>query len=71
MFIKKNDNLVVRKQRDVLTIDGVCPTCTRGRHSLILMDFVPNSLKPEEGHIYIKCMSCSSLYQTKVKNVAD
>lgn len=69
MKIGKTDNISIEKQRDVLVCNGECPNCHSGRHSLILVDFVPHN-KPEEGHLYIKCIKCSSLYQTKIKNVS-
>lgn len=70
MFIKKEDNLVIHNDKDVLVVNGECPSCKSGRHSLILIDFVPKE-KSGEGLLYIQCMACSSIFQTKVKNVSE
>ena len=37
---------------------------------MILMDFVPH-LKSGEGIIYMECVGCLSIYQTKIKNVVN
>ena len=69
-MIDKDKNIVVHISRNVPLIKGVCPTCNTGEHSLILMDFIPHP-KPEEGMIYMKCICCTSIYQTKVKFVSN
>ena len=69
MFIKKDDNFVIHNDKDVLVVHGECLHCKSGKYSLILVDFVPKE-KSGEGLLYIKCMACKSLFQTKVKNVA-
>jgi hypothetical protein len=70
MNIQKGDKIVIHYDQGLPLVHGQCPTCHVGPESMILMDFVPH-VKPEEGHIYIKCICCSSLYQTKLKYVCD
>lgn len=50
---------------------GECPNCRRGDRSLIIVDFVPNKKHNTESTLYVECIACSSLYQSKVKHVAQ
>jgi hypothetical protein len=50
---------------------GDCPNCKLGPRSLILIDFVPNLGKPDNSTVYLKCISCNSIHQRKIKEVAE
>jgi hypothetical protein len=65
------EQVIVGMDRNVPVIQGSCPKCNIGNRSLILIDFVPNYTKSEDGIIYMKCMGCFTIYQTKVKFVAE
>ena len=65
-----SDNISVVTDKGVPSIIGECPMCQRGTRSLIIADFVPNRLSPIESTVYIKCIACLSLYQTKTKDIA-
>ena len=62
--------ILVGMDRNVPVIEGECPKCRIGLRSMILMDFVPH-LKSGEGIIYMECVGCLSIYQTKIKNVVN
>ena len=62
--------ILVGLDRNVPVIEGECPKCKIGRRSMILMDFVPHP-KCDEGIIYMKCVGCFSIYQTKIKHVVE
>lgn len=62
--------ILVGMDRNVPVIEGECPKCRIGLRSMILMDFIPHT-KSEEGLIYMKCVGCLSIYQTKVKHVVN
>lgn len=63
--------VIVGMDRNVPVIEGECPKCKIGHRSMILIDFIPNPVKYEEGIIYMKCMGCFTIYQTKIKCVAE
>jgi hypothetical protein len=63
--------VIVGIDRNVPVIQGECPKCHIGNRSMILIDFVPNRFRAEDGIIYMKCLGCFNLYQTKVKFVAE
>jgi hypothetical protein len=65
------EQVIVGMDRNVPVIQGSCPKCNIGNRSMILIDFVPNYTKSEDGIIYMKCMGCFTIYQTKVKFVAE
>jgi len=65
------EQVIVGMDRNVPVIQGSCPKCNIGNRSLILIDFVPNYTKSEDGIIYMKCIGCFTIYQTKVKFVAE
>ena len=50
---------------------GDCPSCKSGPRSMILIDFVPNLGKPDNSTVYLKCISCDSIHQRKIKEVAE
>lgn len=57
--------------RGVPVLVGDCPSCRRGERSLIIVDFVPNYLREIDSTVYIRCVCCSELYQTRVKYIAE
>jgi hypothetical protein len=64
-------HVIVGLDHNVPVIEGQCPKCRIGLRSMILMDFIPHEVKKEEGIIYMKCVGCLSIYQTKVKHVVN
>ncbi|CAB5221445.1 hypothetical protein UFOVP245_157 [uncultured Caudovirales phage] len=66
--MNKRKGVLVHIENSVPLVFGECK-CESGNNSLILMDFIPNRLSPEDGAIYLKCICCSTIYQTKVKSV--
>jgi hypothetical protein len=67
----KEDHVIVGVEHNVPVIHGKCTKCNIGFRSLILMDFVPNKTKSEDGIIYMKCIGCYTIYQTKIKYVTE
>ena len=63
-------HILVGMDKNVPVIHGVCPKCKIGHRCMILMDFVPHP-KSGEGIIYMECVGCLSIYQTKIKNVVN
>jgi hypothetical protein len=66
----KPGQILVGMDRNVPVIEGECPKCKIGHRSMILIDFVPHP-KYDEGIIYMKCVGCFSIYQTKIKHVVE
>lgn len=64
------DNIIIGMDNNVPVIEGVCPTCKRGKRSLILVNYIP-STTAEESEIYMQCLCCLTKYKTKVKYVCD
>jgi len=56
---------------NVPVVIGNCPSCGSGDRSLILIDFVPNGLQPEHSTLYFKCISCTTITQKKIIEVAE
>jgi len=49
-------------------IVGECPKCKRsGDRSLILIDYINNPVNPLSSTLYIKCIRCTSVFQTNIK----
>jgi len=65
------EQVIVGMDRNVPVIQGSCPKCNIGNRSLILIDFVPNYSKSEDGIIYMKCVGCFTVYKTQVKFVSE
>jgi len=66
----ENNTISVVTDRGVPSIIGECPNCHSGDRSLIIADFVPNRLMPVESTVYITCIGCSSIFQTKTKHIS-
>lgn len=68
----KNDSkdVVIVVDNNVPVVKGQCQTCNSGDRSLVIVDFVPSRLHNVNSTVYIKCMCCNSVYQTKVKDVS-
>lgn len=64
-----NKDITIAVDNNVPIIFGECPKCKRGKRSMILLDYVPHKTDNKESSIYIKCVCCRSIYQTKVKDV--
>ena len=69
--MNKPGQVIVGLDQNVPVIEGECPKCKIGHRSMILMDFIPHEIKKEEGIIYMKCVGCFSIYQTKIKHVVE
>jgi hypothetical protein len=57
-------------ENNVPVVFGECSTCNSGSRSLVIIDFVPSKIRSVNGTVYIKCICCNSVYQTKVKDVS-
>jgi hypothetical protein len=68
---RKLSDVYAVSERGLPIIEGECPCCRRGKRSLVIVDFVPNRSNNVESTLYIRCIACSELYQSKVKSVAD
>lgn len=51
-------------------IVGDCPSCGVGDRSLILIDYVHNPVNEDRSTVYVKCVSCSNVFQTNIKEVS-
>ncbi|CAB5220929.1 hypothetical protein UFOVP247_58 [uncultured Caudovirales phage] len=51
-------------------IVGECPKCNSGDRGLVLVDFVNNPVSPDSSTVYLKCLCCTAVYQTNIKEVA-
>lgn len=67
--MRSKNKVIVHIDRNMPLIYGECVTCNHGKHSLILIDYVPH-IKPGESIVYLKCMVCATIHQTKVKAVS-
>lgn len=65
-----NKDITIAVDNNVPIVHGECPKCRRGKRSMILIDFIPNVSDNKESTLYIKCVCCKTIYQTKVKNVS-
>lgn len=63
-------DIIIGLDNNVPVIEGECPTCKRGKRSLVIVNYVPSS-KHEESDVYMRCVCCFSFYKTKVKYVAE
>jgi hypothetical protein len=64
-------NTIAIQEMGLPIIKGECPDCHRGDRSLIIVDFVPNRKNNTESTLYIRCIACASLYQSKVKQIVQ
>ncbi len=67
---KENKDVVIVVDNNVPVIRGECTQCKRGDKSLVIVDFVPSRLHNINSTVYIRCVCCNSLYQTKVKDLS-
>lgn len=51
-------------------IVGDCPNCGVGDRSLILIDYVHNPKHEGMSTCYLKCVACTNVIQTNVKEVS-
>ena len=65
-----NHDVILAVENNVPVVVGKCPKCERGDRSMILLDYVHNKRDTTASMLYIQCMCCSSIYQTKVTHVA-
>lgn len=63
-------SIIVGMDNNVPVIEGTCPTCKRGKRSLILTNYIPKE-QHGESEIYMQCLACFSKYKTMVKYVCD
>ena len=68
--MQHSNNIIVHVDKNMPLVHGECPSCKIGKHSLILVDFVPHP-SPGESMVYMKCVGCSNILQTKVKKVVN
>ena len=45
---------------------GECPKCRNGDRGMVLVDYVSNPLVPYSSTIYVKCISCTGVWQTNI-----
>jgi transcription elongation factor Elf1 len=65
-----NKDVVIAVDNNVPVVFGECTYCKSGNRSLVIVDFVPSKLHNTNSIVYLKCISCDSVYQTNVKDVS-
>ena len=56
---------------NIPVIVGNCPSCGLGDRTLILVDYVRNPRNEDRSTVYVKCVACTSVFQTNITEMTD